>query len=124
MRHLPKPRTGFEVFAQRLAALVGDNASVLQVAGVDTSAMLAELAEYEAARSAVLSARNQLKLAQQTEFLHASNVWTQMLRIYRYAKAAGVDDQGILNALADFEAFMKKRKKKAAAKAPTAPSAA
>jgi hypothetical protein len=125
MRRLPKPRTGFEPFAQRLAALVDDNASVLQIAGVDTSAMLAELAEYEAAHSAALSASNQLKLAQQTEFLHASNVWTQMLRIYRYAKALGVDDQDILNALADFEAFMKKHKKKAAAaKAATAPSAA
>jgi hypothetical protein len=123
MRHLPKPRTGFEPFAQRLASLVEGNASVAQAAGVDVSAMLEELNEYEAAHSAALSLSNQLKLAQQTEFLHASNVWMLELRIYRVAKALGVDDQDILNALADFEAFMR-NKKRAPAKAPAPPSAA
>jgi hypothetical protein len=125
MRHLPKPRKGFEPYVQRLAALVDGNASVAQAAGVDVSAMLEELDEYEAAHSAALSLSNQLKLAQQTEFLHAANVWSFELRIYRVAKALGVDDQDIQNALADFEAFLKKaRKKKAAATtASTTPSA-
>ncbi len=121
MRRMPKPRTGFEPFAQRLADLVDGNATVSQAAGVDVSAMLEELAEYEAAHSAALSLRNQLKLAEQTEFLHASNVWSLELRIYRVAKALGVDDQDILNALADFEEFM--RRKKRTTKASTAPSA-
>ena len=124
MRRMPKPRTGFEPFAQRLADLVDGNATVSQAAGVDESSMMGELAEYEAAHSAALSLRNQLKLAEQTEFLHASNVWMFELRIYRVAKTLGVDDQDIQNALADFEAFMRTHKKKAAKpKAPTTPSA-
>jgi len=112
MQRLAKPRKGFEPFAQRLAALVENNAKVRAMSEVDTRAMLDELAEYEAVHGAAMAARDQLAMAEQTELLHGSNVWTGMLKIYRYAKTLAADDPALAALIADFEAFMSSPRRK------------
>jgi hypothetical protein len=110
MRRLPKPRNGFEPFAESLIALVKKQPDTLRIKGFDADAVLAELREYQALEAVVTSAKQQLAMAQETRLLHGSNVWRAILRIYRHAQLVALVDPGIAFAIAAFEAFMKVRK--------------
>jgi hypothetical protein len=114
LRHLLRPRGGFDRFANELITLARDHAEAIPMKGFDADAVLAELAAFDALEPAVAAAQKQLQLAQETRLLHASNVWQAMLRIYQWAQLAAQDEPDIDLAIAGFTAFMKKRKHKVA----------
>jgi len=123
VKRLPRPRGGFETYAETLIALVQKKSGTWRIPGFDAEATLAELAAYRELEPVVSAAQQQLAMAQETRLLHGSNAWRVTLRLYQYAQAAAPDDPDIQFAIAAFEAFMKngRRKKKVLTTPPATP---
>jgi len=121
LKRLPRPRGGFEAFAESLVTLAQKKAGTWRIPGFDAEATLAELAAYRELEPVVSAAQQQLAMAQETRLLHGSNAWRTTLRLYHFAQAAAPDDPDIQFAIAAFEAFMKRRPKRS--KKPTTPPA-
>lgn len=125
VRHLVRPRAGFDAHTAALIELYRSHTQELFIAGLDPSAVLAELAQYAASLAAQRALRAQLVQQQETTLLHASSVWTAMLAVYEEARSASKRSSTIRAAIADFEQFMRnQRVKKPATTAGVTPVAA
>jgi hypothetical protein len=107
VRHLVKPRTGFEQHTAKLMALYKTYAQELYVNGLDPTDVLEELTAYQTALDGESSLRAQMQLQQREALLHSSNVWTAMLAVYDRARFAARSNPNIELAIADFEQFMR-----------------
>jgi hypothetical protein len=116
IRRLPKPRSGFELPAQQLIALVAERPDVLVVKGFDFSSTPAKLAQYAAMTKVVRDKKLDFQMAADAQLLLGSDLWLTLLVAYQHAKAAARTDPEVAAAIAPFAAFMKKRRGKRKAK--------
>ena len=117
LRRLPRPHGGYEKFVGPLSDLVRANPEAIALAGIDLDEIKEHVDAAAALETPVAQAEEQLKLLSDTRLYHASMGWSQTLLMYDRAKSAARSDPAIARALQAFEAFLKHKKKKAAAAA-------
>jgi hypothetical protein len=110
VQHLVRPRPGFEQFADDLLSLYASNPSVFGTE-IDVDAVRKALAAYTALRSQELLAKAHLDSVHETRLLNGSTVWSAMLGIYGHGTLAARTNALIGHGIADFAAFMKKKRK-------------
>jgi hypothetical protein len=123
VRHLVKPRPGFDAFAEDLFSLYASNPSVFGT-DVDVEAARKALATYNDLRPQELAAQAVVDQVHETRLLNSSTVWSAMLAIYGHGALAGRTNATIDRGIAPFAAFMKNgpRKQKATATPPSTPT--
>jgi hypothetical protein len=119
VRRLPKPREGFDAYAETLIDLYENNVEELSIKGYDASQTRDSLAALQSLKTMESAAKRQLALVQETRLYHMAIVWTAMLDIYARAQSAGRNNPTMKRAIAEFEQFMKNRSPKK--KPPTGP---
>jgi hypothetical protein len=124
IRHLAKPRTGFEGPAQQLLAAVLEQSDQVVPKGFDIAPTLAKITQYQAMTPTVRNKKLDYESAADTQLQLGSEIWQVVLVGYQHAKAAARTNPAIAAAIAPFEAFMKKSRGRRKAKTSSAPVAA
>jgi hypothetical protein len=122
IRHLAKPRAGFEGPAQQLLAVLLEQPDLIVPKGFDVTTALAKVAQYQAMTPMVRNKKLDYESAADTQLQLGSEIWLLVLSGYQHAKVAARSNPAIAAAIAPFEAFMKKRHGRRKAKTTSTPA--
>lgn len=112
VRSLPKPRDGFEAHVEGLVNAKTKFAKELASASVDPAKTRANVAAAAKLDEAIAPLKKQLEVLEETRLLLTSNVWSDMLEIYRVAQAVAKKDAKVAKAIEPFAKFMSTGPKK------------
>ncbi len=106
VRHLSKPRDGFEQFVEPMLALYQAHRRQLGDLGATTNELRKDLSIYEELSAREAEAHKELSAIEDTRRVHGSKVWDALLDIYARAQAAGRTSIEVKRAIAEFAQFM------------------
>jgi alpha-D-ribose 1-methylphosphonate 5-triphosphate diphosphatase PhnM len=116
LQALAKPRVGFEAHVEGLLAAKAQHAKALASANIDPAKVREKLAAVGKIDAHIAPLRKQLELLEETRLLLASDVWRDLLELYRVASAVAKTDAKVAKAIEPFARFMSAKKKKDAAR--------
>ena len=108
LRHLPRPRSGFERFVEPLLSFYESQRTLLG-GGVDLKDLRARFARYQSMAETEQSTRGQLAEIEHVRFSDAATLWRALLDIYAKAQVAARLNPAVARSIADFSALMQRQ---------------